>query len=922
MMRNKTWEQGAGISCLHWFALALSPAVLTFHAGAQPQEFRGEILVADHGCISCHDAADAVKERLASRAAPALGANGVALTPQWIRAYLEDPQKVKPGSLQPDLLGGLPEREKPEAVEALVHYLVSLNPGAGTSSDAGPEEIAMGRGLYHKAGCVACHAPVEPPPKAVVDDRTRAELAQLAAVSVPLGDLAGKTTVDELTEFLADPLKARPSGRMPSMKLSRAEAHAVAAYLLRDQLPADVMRSAGLKYEFFDAPLAGPADFDKRAPKAAGMASKINLEKRQKNAQFALRFKGSLSIVREGEYTFYATADDGVWLFVDGKLVVDNGGIHPAREKDGRIVLSKGEHAFQLCYFDGGGQIELGAAWEGPGLPKQEIPASAFTHGEGAMKPLGAAPFALDPAKVARGKEYFASLNCAACHQAGTPGTKSSKALAGLDLNRADGCLAEKPSAGLPRFALAAADREAMKQALAKSADLAKPLPAEKAVERAMAALNCYACHNRDQQGGPQGLRREYFVTSTELDLGDEGRLPPHLSGVGAKLKQSWLTNVIYHGATVRPYMATRMPAFGEAATRTLPQAFVKADLGRFAGKAKPPSDASASNGRKLVGAGGLSCIICHNFNGRASLGIPTIDLATTGDRLRYEWFHDYLLNPQSLRPGTRMPGFWPEGKAANKAVHGGDPEKQIGSIWTYISRPKGQRLPEGMITDKQELIADTEAVLYRNFIEGCGPRGIGVGYPEKANLAFDADFMSLALLWQGSFMDASRHRSGRGAGNEPPMGENVVKWTPGSPFAVLAGDDAPWPAETWRSQDCRFKGYTLDERRRPTFLYSFRNEVAVSDHPAAVERPGAPAGLRRTITLEAQKPVENLYFRAALARKIEPRGDGVYVVDETVTVRLTGGEPKIRPAGDLAELLVPVVFSKSKAVLTEELSW
>jgi hypothetical protein len=38
--------------------------------------------------------------------------------------------------------------------------------------------------------------------------------------------------------------------------------------------------------------------------------------------------------------------------------------------------------------------------------------------------------------------------------------------------------------------------------------------------------------------------------------------------------------------------------------------------------------------GRKLVGVGGLTCIACHQFAGNKSLGIPALDLASTGGRL------------------------------------------------------------------------------------------------------------------------------------------------------------------------------------------------------------------------------------------------------------------------------------------------
>ena len=54
--------------------------------------------------------------------------------------------------------------------------------------------------------------------------------------SVPLPNLAEKTTVDHLEAFLRDPLKERPSSRMPNLGLSHDEARSIAVYLLRDQL--------------------------------------------------------------------------------------------------------------------------------------------------------------------------------------------------------------------------------------------------------------------------------------------------------------------------------------------------------------------------------------------------------------------------------------------------------------------------------------------------------------------------------------------------------------------------------------------------------------------------------------------------------------------------------------------------------------
>src|SRR5690606_9537014 len=92
-------------------------------------------------------------------------------------------------------------------------------------------------------------------------------------------------------------------------------------------------------------------------------------------------------------------------------------------------------------------------------------------------------------------------------------------------------------------------------------------------------------------------------------------------------------------------------------------------------------------------------------------------------------------------------------------------------------------------------------------FIEGAGPRAIGVGYPEKVNLAFDANQLRLALIWQGAFIDASRHWIDRGVGFQPPLGDNVLKLPDGVPLAALTDEAAPWPAQPAKELGYRFLG-------------------------------------------------------------------------------------------------------------------
>lgn len=892
------------------------------HAGVDP----GEYLISEMNCAACHEA-DPVKARLSSRPSPRLdAAHAVKVTPQWLRAFLLNPQAEKPGTLMPDMLGGLDDAARAEAAEALTHFLVSTRgPEKAQPVGHSPAAIEHGRTLYHTLGCVQCHAPDDLP---LGKQDAKEDLAALIKTSVPLGNLAKKYTVAELAAFLRDPLKARPGGRMPSLKLNPAEARAIAMYLLRAQVPAgDQAKLSGLSYEYYEVQLPELPEFDRLTPKTTGNADTISLAVAERKNDFALRFHGVITVPKDGEYQFYTKSDDGSRLFIDDKLVVDNGGIHPDQERSGKVTLTAGDHTIRVLYYDGGGQTALKASWKGPGFNKKDITADVLSHEGKAMRPVGDVDFVIDQAKASKGAALYVSLQCARCHGDLAPidvPRLPTKPLAQLTGRQPTGCLSTKVKPGIPHFEISDRQRVVILAQLGAQAALSTPLTPDQEIIRTMTVMNCFACHNRDRRGGPEGLRREYFTSVGEVDLGDEGRIPPHLNNVGAKLRPDWIKTVLVDGGAVRPYMATRMPQFGAANVGHLPELFDKADSRP---DAQPQPDVFAAGvandankfGRKLIGVGGLTCISCHMFDGNKSLGVPALDLATAGQRLKFDWFRRYLLDPQSLRPGTRMPAFWPNGVASNKDVLAGDVEKQISAIWAYLARKNFTDLPAGLIQGKMELVADKEAIMYRNFIEGAGPRAIGVGYPEKANLAFDADEMRLALIWQGAFIDAARHRTGRGQGFEKPLGSNVVHGPPGPAFAVLNSESAAWPKEVGKAAGWQFHGYSLDNKRRPSFRYSW-NDLSVEDFPVAV--PGEPdAGFKRTITVHADKPVEHLFFRAAVGKKIK-EADGVFTVDETLKLKFPGAKPIIRGGDDNAELLVPLPFTGSDARLVEEITW
>ena len=68
---------------------------------------------------------------------------------------------------------------------------------------------------------------------------------------------------------------------------------------------------------------------------------------------FAIRFRGALAIDTPGLYHFGLYSDDGAKLYIDGRLVVDNDGVHEGRGRRGSITLSTGIYPVEIHYFQG-----------------------------------------------------------------------------------------------------------------------------------------------------------------------------------------------------------------------------------------------------------------------------------------------------------------------------------------------------------------------------------------------------------------------------------------------------------------------------------------------------------------------------------------------------------------------------------------
>jgi len=137
--------------------------------------------------------------------------------------------------------------------------------------------------------------------------------------------------------------------------------------------------SSGLIYKYFVGRWNRTPDFFFLKHDKVGNVSKISYDEIETNKDhYALQFLGLIKIDKDGEYIFYTGSNDGSRLFINNVEVVSNDGPHGYQEESGKIFLSKGEHLIEVRYFQMGGGQDLKAYYEGPGIPKQEIPADVF----------------------------------------------------------------------------------------------------------------------------------------------------------------------------------------------------------------------------------------------------------------------------------------------------------------------------------------------------------------------------------------------------------------------------------------------------------------------------------------------------------------------------------------------------------------
>ncbi len=542
--------------------------------------------------------------------------------------------------------------------------------------------------------------------------------------------------------------------------------------------------------------------------------------------------------------------------------------------------------------------------------PSGHMPNMRLTHREATdlanfllqKKQVATTNWSFDPDLAKQGRLLFHENRCQNCHtDFEAKSTQSVRSIELGNLNLKHGCLSET-AGDWPQFQFQQTERQAIQAALqrltAKSEVWA--LTREQQLDVNLQSFNCLACHDRNQMGGVPPERNPHFKT-TNMNLGEQGRIPPTLTGVGAKLKEKWMREVLVTGRTIRPYMKTRMPQYGEENIGHLIELFQLLDHMPETQFAEfDDQEQMRKQGLELAGTKGLNCVSCHTFQYQLSDTMPAVDLTEMAERLEKDWFYRYMLAPQTYSPHTVMPSFWPAGKAVRKDI-AGTPNDQIEAIWQYLLDGRQAAAPHGVVREPLEIVVEQEAQMLRRSYPGIGKRGIGVGYPGGVNMMWDAEQLRLHAVWKGKFVDPGGVWSGQGAGNVRPMGP-TIEFTSGP---ELDDQLRPWIVSEDRPIHHQFRGYELDALRRPKFRYTFES-VAVEDYFVEfVDATINAIQFKRSLTFTAPQERKGLRFRIAAGAKISSTEQQCFTVDDRLTIHIASAHsPILVDAGDIGARL------------------
>ncbi|REJ97560.1 MAG: hypothetical protein DWQ34_01875 [Planctomycetota bacterium] len=678
--------------------------------GGEPQQirWRGELLIRNATAYTFHVFLQGEAE---VRLDGAVVVSGAAGEPQWVSG---DPISLDFGFRPIEVTYRLPavggrlhvfwssDRFPLEPLPP--HLLFRAEEDVAPETDERLDAVARGRALFDASRCDRCHRDSEQP---------------LSLPGPALTHLATGLNANWLRDKLLHQHAEAETSRMPAFGLNEADVDALAAFLMDASQPAEL-------------PEVPAIDVDPKNPPPEG--------------DLLLNSVGCLACHRVGEL-----GDPGLYGGGDLSRI----GSRRTRE----WIYSKLTDSNRLN-------------------PQARMPEAKLTEVErvqlaetlSGFRADDDQPFVdpapADSALIERGRALFAAARCAACHDlpgqtvdlTGVPSLASISTTNDVEWSKS--CLAKTPDRERLRPSYPHVDREALRAALGAGQAAAFAREDEYRLGRLiLRRKNCLSCHERGRGTGIVATAGRVARTDPRLAGQSQALIPPNLTAAGDKLLDAALAEAITGQSKSRrmPWLRVRMPRYEHAPEEQ------QALLSYLIGHDRIPNAAPQTLGvdadaepdaqtlltaRALVGAGGFSCIACHEFGDYVP---PNVAIATHGSdllglksRMRPEFFLRWTRSPLRIVPGMEMPSY----ERPVPGILDGDVDTQLAALWHALNDPEFT-VPTNPTAVEQLLVVPegTPPRIVRDVFTvspanggGYVPRALGIGFDNGHSLLFDLD--------------------------------------------------------------------------------------------------------------------------------------------------------------------------------------
>jgi cytochrome c2 len=630
---------------------------------------KGIKLFEELGCFGCHETKGFGEDKN-SMVGPDLTEIGSKVNPGWLLEWLKNPKHFRPSTRMPDF------RLEDEDAMAITSYLWQNSKGAGPGGPEAfdDETIDEGAYIYESIGCLACHSEIE----------------EDGLVHGPnLARIGDKANYEYLVSWLLAPKEHQPKTRMPDMRLDEEDARYVASFLmtLKSEGYEDISSSEWLTNE----------EVAKKGEELIGRYGCFGCHKIT-----GMEGMGKIGVELNG------IGSKHVHLFDFGlleKKILKGVGLHNAHENIGEArrawITAKLSDPRQ---FDEGRYKRPKDKLKMPdfGLSEDEIKALSILLtglGDEELPESFLAKLNDEKKSLIEGKRVIKKYNCSGCHQftIDTLYLKNGAIVQGMVKLEEEDTL----------FFQLWEDSERLGR---KAGDTVQIATGE--IERKV-----------ESEGGDMGSYIIDYHVEVEGSMAEEAKVftPPVLYKEGAKVQSAWLYDFLKEPIALRPWLDVRMPVFhmtGNEATalsryfavlenEEYPYEFIAETKDKYLQEKEKEKPGYLTMARHLFEHKDVNCASCHvrgdiNPEGEPSDWAP--DLSVSRQRLKPDWIVDWLLDPQLIQPGTKMPKFFREG--AFQDIFPGTPEEQAIALKDLL-----MNLPEEMLKQqdvvKEELLSD-----------------------------------------------------------------------------------------------------------------------------------------------------------------------------------------------------------------------